>query len=253
MKPLSSVKKALKVLKTFVSDQPEMGVTEISRILKSNKTSIYKILFTLTSEGFLEKNPVNRKYRLGLTIVDLANRSLRGHDLREQASPFMQKLSEKTGEIIHLSVLDKNDIVYLDKKGEGQVLTVSTKIGGRTPAHASAMGKVLLSGLSSDEVTDCFRRAPLARLTPKTITNVSKLERELERIRKQGFAVDNEESFEGIQCVAAPILDLQGRTIAAISATVPKQRMSRKRIQEIRSLVMETARRISQQQGGRKS
>jgi DNA-binding IclR family transcriptional regulator len=250
--PLSSVKKALKVLESFLSTQPELGLTEISRIVGSNKTSIYKILFTLTSEGFVEKNPQNHKYRLGRKIMDLADHSLHRYDLREQASPFMQKLSEKIGEIIHLSVLDGNEIVYVDKKGEGQALTVSTKIGGRTPAHASAMGKVLLSSLSLEKLTAFISKNPLVRLTANTITDPAKLEKELTKVRKQGFAIDNEESFEGIKCVAAPIFDKSGNTIAAISASVPRQRMGRERTQEIRNFIIETAQIISNQQGGRR-
>jgi DNA-binding IclR family transcriptional regulator len=157
----------------------------------------------------------------------------------------MLDLAKRTNEIIHLSILDQGEIVYLDKKGEGQTLTVATKIGGRSPAHACGMGKVLLSGLPPEELSKFLASAPFAKLTPKTISEAPKLLRELARIRKSGFAVDDEESFLGIRCVAAPIHGSQGRIEAALSITAPKQRMGQERLEELKKEVIETARAIS--------
>ncbi|NIQ40201.1 MAG: hypothetical protein GTN81_16695 [Proteobacteria bacterium] len=165
----------------------------------------------------------------------------------------MEELAKRTDEIIHLAILDGNEIVYLDKKGEGQPLTVATKIGGRSPAHACAMGKVLLSGLSSEQLASVLARGPLTKLTSRTITTIPRLLKELERVRKRGYAVDDEESFPGIRCVAAPLFDSSGTVMAAISATVPKQRMGQKRMREIRKRVTVTARSISKRiEGGRR-
>jgi IclR family KDG regulon transcriptional repressor len=118
MAPLSSIKKALRILQTFTPHQPELGVTEISRIQRIHKSSISRIVGALVSEGFLEKNRLTNKYRLGLKLVDLANCVLNRYDLREHAAPFMEELVRKTGEIVHLSILDRDEIVYLEKKGE---------------------------------------------------------------------------------------------------------------------------------------
>jgi len=244
--PLSSIKKALHVLSAFSIETPELGVTEIGNLLKSHKSSISRILLTLMSEGFVEKNPVTGKYRLGLKLVDLGNRVLGRFDLRDLAGPFMEELAKNTREIIHLSVLDKNEIVYLDKRGEEQTLTVATRIGGRNPAHASAMGKVLLSGLPPEDLSSVLAIAPLTRFTENTITATSRLLKELKKVRKQGFAVDNEEAFLGIRCVAAPITDSQGKIIAAISCTVPTQRMAPERMKEMQKHVTHTARQISE-------
>ena len=157
----------------------------------------------------------------------------------------MIDLAKRTNEIIHLSILDQGEIVYLDKKGEGQTLTVATKIGGRSPAHACGMGKVLLSGLPLEELSHFLASVPLAKLTSKTITEVPKLLKELDRIRKSGFAIDDEESFLGIRCVAAPIHGSQGKMEAALSVTAPKQRMGQERMEELKKEVIETAQAIS--------
>jgi len=242
---LSSVKKSLLVLQSFSPDHPERSVTELSRLLNTHKSSISRILRTLASEGFVEKNPLNSKYRLGLKLLELANQVLGRYELRDLAASHMEALAQETGEIVHLAVLDKADIVYLEKKGGGQTLTVATKVGGRNPAHASAMGKVLLSGLTPENLDDVLVWGALVRLTPRTIVERGRLLKELRQIREQGFAVDDEESFPGIRCVAAPIRGIGNRVIAAISVTVPKQRMPRQRMEEIGKHVIAKARLIS--------
>lgn len=246
---LSSLKKALAVLQTFAQETPELGVTELSRLLGVHKSTVSRIVTTLASEGFLEKDGASGKYRLGLKLAELGNRVLRRYDLRDRAAPFLDDLAGQTGEIIHLSVLDKNEIVYLDKRGEGQALTIGTRVGGRNPAHASSMGKVLLADLSPEELKRTLSLGPLMRCTPATLTKVSDLMKELEKVRKQGFATDYEESFPGIRCVAAPIRDHSGRAVAAISITAPKQRMGQERMKELAQRVVETARSISKQLG----
>lgn len=246
---LLSVSKALKVLEAFTSDRPELGSTEIANILQLNKSTVSRIVTTLMSHGYLGKSPVNNKYYLGWKLVDLCHRVLSRHDLydiSDHAAPFMEKLAAEIGEIVHLAILDKRHIVTLKKKGGGQTLTVDTKVGGRTPANCSALGRVLLAWLSQKELMNLLALGPLETCTPNTIDDESTLLKELEQIRKQGFAFDDEESFLGIRCVAAPIRDDTGKAIAAISATVPRQRMGEERIEEISKHVIETARLISE-------
>jgi len=246
LKLLSSVQKALRVLRTFSADNPELSLTEISQRLDLHKSSVFRILATLESEGFVEKNPLTTRYKLGLRLLELASRVVGRYDLRDMARPYMEELARELEEIVHLSILDGKEIVYLEKKGGGQPLTVATRVGGRSPAHASAMGKVLLAGVPEDDLADALGPGPLARFTPLTITEIPDLCRELEKIRGQGFAVDNEETFPGIRCVAAPIRNAEGRVIAAISVTAPKQRMGNQRIKEIQKRIVKTARLISE-------
>jgi IclR family transcriptional regulator, KDG regulon repressor len=181
-----------------------------------------------------------------MKLVELGKRALGRFDLKEYAAPYLEALAQETSEVIHLSILDNHDVIYIDKRGQGQVLTVSTQIGARNPAYACGMGKVLLADLSPEELKKALGTAPLVQFTPTTITDLSELQQELGKIRRQGFALDNEESFPGIKCVAAPIRDGKGKTIAAMSATVPKQRMGKERMKEITKLVTECAQRISE-------
>ena len=246
MQILSSVKKALELLDHFTVERPELSLAEISREVDAHKSSVFRVLTTLKASGFLEKDSLSGKYRLGLKILDLAGRVRGCHDIRQIAAPFMEELARQTEEVIHLAVLDGADIVYLEKKGQGQILTVATRVGGRNPAYASSMGKILLADLSESELKGILGQGKLKKLTPNTIDEIPKLIKELASIRKQGFALDNEETFPGIRCVGAPIRDARGRVIAAVSATVPAQRMDDKRIRELWRLVTNTARMISE-------
>jgi IclR family KDG regulon transcriptional repressor len=255
MQILSSVKKALELLDHFTIEHPELSLAEISREVDAHKSSVFRVLTTLEAAGFLEKDTQSGKYRLGLKILDLAGRVWGRHDIRQIASPYMEELARETGEVTHLAVLDGADIVYLEKKGQGQVLTVATRVGGRNPAYASSMGKILLADLSESELKAVLGRGKLEKLTPNTITEIPRLIEELNRIREQGFALDNEENFPGIRCVGAPVRDGSGKVIAAVSVTVPVQRMNDERVRELWRLVTKTARMISErvaaeQEGG---
>jgi DNA-binding IclR family transcriptional regulator len=244
MPVLSSVSKALTLLDAFSAEQQELTLSELARRTGAHKSSAFRLLATLEAHGFVQKAPDGRGYRLGWKLVELAGRLLAHHELRELAAPFMEELADRSGEIVHLSVLDGGEIVYLDKRGRSQPLTVSTTIGGRGPAHASAMGKALLAGLPAGEAER--RLGPLRRFTATTITDRRRLAQELADIRTQGYALDNEEAFPGIRCVAAPLRDAEGRVRAAISVTAPSQRMSARRQAELRKWVMDTAARISE-------
>ena len=242
---LSSVKKALEVLDFFTVEKYELSLAEISKCMGMHKSSVYRMLKTLEAADFLRWDSDRGRYSLSLKILELANRVLGRYDLRTTAGPFMEELAVKTGEIIHLSILDGGEIVYLEKKGAGQVLTVATKVGGRHPAYASAMGKVLLAFLPEKQLQVVLEGTELIPLTSCTITDAAQLLRKLEKIRRQGYALDNEEAFPGIRCIAAPIRQRSGKVVAAISATVPAQRLGGDRVPELVKLIRETATLIS--------
>ena len=245
MQTISSVRKAMDILMLFTGNRTGLTLSEISTRIDLHKSSVLRTLSTLAASGLIEKEPETGTYRLGLLILELAGNVLERYDFREQARPHLEELAEKTGEIIHLSILDGGDIIYLDKRGEAKPLTVATKIWGKHPAHCSAMGKVLLSGLSHGEVEKALGPGPYETFTANTITEPAVLREILECVRNDGFAIDDEEAFPGIRCVAAPIKGRTGEILAAISATVPKQRMDKERTEEICTLLKESADRIS--------
>jgi IclR family transcriptional regulator, KDG regulon repressor len=247
---ITSVTKATDILKLFLKGKTELSLKEISDAFEQHKSSVYRTLSTLVEARFLEKDEVTNKYHLGLIFLDFAGHVLGRFNFRDQAKPFLEKLAEQTREIIHLSILEGSEIVYLDKEGQAQPLTVATKIWGRHPSHCSAMGKVLLSGLSREELIKILGPGPYERMTTNTITDFHVLLKVLECVGKEGYAIDDEEAFPGIRCVAAPIKGNSGKILAAVSATVPIQRMDEARTMEICRMLMDTAGRISEQVSG---
>jgi DNA-binding IclR family transcriptional regulator len=242
---VSSVKKAMDILMLFTEVNSGLSLSEISSRIDLHKSSVLRTLSTLTASGIIEKDPENGTYRLGLLVLEMAGKVIDRYDFREQAKPIIAKLAVETGEIIHLSILDGGEIIYLDKRGEAQPLTVATKIWGRHPAHCSAMGKVLLSGLSRDEMEKALGPGPYQRMTRNTITDLAVLYQVLQCVRDDGYAIDDEEAFQGIRCVAAPVVGPDGNILAAISATVPKQRMDRERTMKMCGLIKDAAEKIS--------
>ena len=154
MKLLASVVKTLRVLETFSAERQELSTIELSKLLGMDKSSVSRIVVTLQHHGYLIKNSLNGKYRLGAKFIDLGNQVLNRYDeldIGEIAAPFLRRLSDTVKEVVHLGILDNQDVVTLKKMNGGQIVTVDTKVGGRYPAYACALGKVLLAGLSEEK------------------------------------------------------------------------------------------------------
>jgi IclR family KDG regulon transcriptional repressor len=250
LKRLGSVEKTLRVLEAYSSDRQELSTIELSRLLAMDKSSVSRIVLTLQHHGYLNRNPSTGKYRLGAKLVDLGNQVLDRYDqldLGEVASPYLHELARKIEEVVHLGVLDDEEVINLKKVAGGQIVTVDTKVGGRYPAHACALGKVLLAGIPAEELAQRLDARPLQRRTEHTLVDPQALIREIQRVRKQGYALEREESFIGLCCAAAPIRGSGGKVVAAVSATVPKQRSDRARMEEILRRVRATAAQISAQ------
>jgi IclR family KDG regulon transcriptional repressor len=250
LKLLSSVVKTLRVLEAFSAERQELSTIELSRLLEMDKSSVSRIVVTLQHHGYLNKNTLNGKYRLGAKFIDLGNQVLNRYDrldIGEIAAPFLRQLSDTVEEVVHLGILDNQDVVTLKKMNGGQIVTVDTKVGGRYPAYACALGKVLLAGLSDEKRRQVLGRKPLVPRTPNTIVEIPSLLEEIDSVGKLGYAFEYEESFLGICCVAAPIKSPGGEVLAALSVTIPKQRSGEGRMQEIRGHATDIGERISRQ------
>lgn len=250
MKLLSSVVKTIRVLEAFSPQRQELSTIELSKLLEMDKSSVSRIVVTLQAQGYLRKSTLNGKYRLGAKFIDLGNQVLNGYDqldIGETAGPFLRGLSDTIQEVVHLGILDNQDVVTLKKMNGGQIVTVDTKIGGRYPAYSCALGKVLLAGLSEERRLEVLKRSPLTPRTPHTIVEIPAVLEQIASAAERGYAFEYEESFLGICCVAAPIKNQNGEVLAALSATIPKQRSGEGRMKEILRHVVETGVQISRQ------
>jgi DNA-binding IclR family transcriptional regulator len=183
------------------------------------------MLVTLEEHGFVRQDPTTGKYRLGVVCLELGSQFLKNNDTRRSSMNVMQRLRDQFGETVHLGILDGNEIVYLEKvTGSHAIGLMSSRVGGRAPANATAIGKVLLAHLSADERLARFPRQKLQRCTDATITDWHEFEEELERVRESGFALDNQEFERGVKCAAAPVYSHKG-VVAALSISAPVERM----------------------------
>lgn len=243
------LEKTMRLLSRFDASHPEWGVTELSRDLGINKSTISKILSTLEFHRYVTQNPENRKYRLGLRFFEIGSLVADQMDLQKVALRFMEELNRKVEETVHLVVMDNFEIVYINKVESPQSLRIGTRVGGRLPAYCTGVGKVLLAALSPEELKLYLRKYPLKRFTANTITQAEKLKAALEEIRLLGYAMDNEEFSEGLMCVAAPIYNYSQKVIAATSISGPTKRMREKNIEELIVQIKTMANQISRELG----
>jgi IclR family transcriptional regulator, KDG regulon repressor len=230
-----------------------ISIRDLSAKVKLPKGTTHRLLSSLSYFGYVRQDPKTRNYLLGFKLVELGQLLLSQLDLRTEAEPFLRDLAERTKETVHLVFLDRNEIVYIDKV-EGFLdhsgLRMASRVGLRNPAHSSAVGKVLLAALPEETLNDFIQEKGLPRRTENTITDLDRLKEHLRMVKKQGYAIDDEENEKGIRCVGAPIYNETGKAVAAVSVSGPAFRITKKVIQEtLKKEVMETALNISRRLG----
>ncbi len=249
---VKSVDRALYLLEIMGQEKREVELHELCKKTHINTTTLYRLLQTLQNRGFVAQNPYTERYRLGLKLLELGHAVTNQIELREIALPFLQKLMQKTGETANLVVLDQGEAVYIEKVETPASLRMFHHIGKQALAHATGVGKVLLTALPSEKVTEIIKTKGLRKLTENTITSPEELQKELEKIAKNGFAVDNEECEVGAKCIAAPITDYTNQVVAAVSISGPSARLSEERLDELVRVVKEAASKISEKIGYQK-
>jgi IclR family KDG regulon transcriptional repressor len=246
---VKSVARAMQILKLVSLKKEGSGVTELSNGVDINKSSVYRILSTLVKHGLVEQDTTTEKYKLGYGVLELAASLLESIDLRKEAAPYLRELEQATNEVIHLVVYDQGEVVYIEKLDGTETLRMHSKIGRRAPIHCTGVGKAIVAYLPPGHVLDILERHGMPELTPKTITDRQTYMKELQEIREQGYALDDEENELGIICVSAPIFDQTGQAFAAVSVSGPKIRMSEERQQQLISHVRRTCDQISKRMG----
>lgn len=224
-------------------------LSEITRLSGLHHATAHRLLATLDAGGLVEYERAGRRYRLGLRILELAGALIENLEIRSVARPTLLTLARTTGETVHLATLDGDEMVFLERIDGVQPVTLRTRAGFRAPVHVTAVGKAFLA-FSSPLIIESFLDArPLARYTKRTITDREAFVRHLALVRRQGYAVDNEEHRVTIRCVGAPIFDHLGVPVAALSIAAPMFRLSQRRIRELAGVVKAAAARVSEALG----
>ena len=244
---LSSLEKSLRLIECLSNRPKGLTLSQLTASLGFPPSTTHHILSTFRAHDFIMQDPETKKYSLGYKFLSISSAILDNLDIRKTAQSYLLELYEKCHEAVHLSILRNGQVTYIDKIQKQGGLSLATYIGFSTDPHAAAGGKVLLSELSHPEIESIYKNKPLKIYGKNTITNMAQLFEELENVRKQGYAIDNEEYYEGVRCVAAPVR-AGGRIVAAVSITGSVFTMTMDRINnQLIHRVKETAEGISSQ------
>jgi DNA-binding IclR family transcriptional regulator len=243
-----AVLRAVSLLKAFTVERPERGLAELSRALRLNKTTAYRLLSALESEGLVERASGGEGYRLGPELLAMGSRAQGAGALRAAARPELLRLAQETRETATIEVRVGRDTLILDEAQGSYVIGSTPSIGTRWPAHATSTGKVLLAHLPEPELAD-WLAGPLPVLTPRTLTDPAALRRELTRVRERGSAVSAEELEAGFVAVGAPVRSAAGEVIAALSAGGPRSRLTPERVSVLTREVVARAGQLSRRLG----
>jgi DNA-binding IclR family transcriptional regulator len=243
---VQSLERAFDLLEAL-SAGGELGVTELANRTGLVPSTAHRLLHTLTKRGYVARNPVSGRYLLGYKVIEVASGlEHRLARLRAAARPHMEQLQQATGETTNLVVLDADRVVYVDQVEGSRNVRMFTTVGTSVPAHTTGAGKAMMAAGPPDAVTALYGdREPLERLTANTLVTVEALEDDFVRIRRRGYAVDNEEHEEGVGCVASAVFDHSGRPVAAISVSGPSARVLRDDTAALGALLVEQAGHIS--------
>jgi DNA-binding IclR family transcriptional regulator len=228
-----------------------MTLGQISQALKLHKSTAHRLIMVMERHRLIEKNSNSGKYRLGLKLFELGTRAVGQLDLRERARPFLERAVIETGETVHLCVYDDGEVVYLDKVEPARSVRLTSSVGRRNPAYCTAVGKAILAFSPDAEVELAAAKYGFRQLTRNTLANTLELKAELARVRKVGYALDNEEHEEGVCCVGAPVWSFSSQPIAAISVSGPTFRMTREKIRVVAKSVVAIAELLSRELGMR--
>jgi len=246
----TSLARALTILDLFEPSTPTLSATQIARRLRVRPGSLYPALSTLERFGYLERRP-DKRFRLGLKLLERGHTILQHLDVYERAKPALRALADSLSANAHLAVPHQGQVLYLCREEALPGLVFPSIVGRLVPAHCTALGKVLLAHLSPSERRDFLAGQPLEKRTSKTIVTLRRLEAELAKVVRRGYATDHEELYEGLTCVAAPVRDHAGEVVAAISVSLPRSRMTAARTDRVAQKVISTAKIISSGMGYR--
>jgi len=241
---LSSLDHALVILESMGQSRSPLGLSEIVRKTEYAKTTVHRVLLTLMKRGFVRKEYQTGRYQLTLKLFEIGSIAVSQLGIKDVAKPYLEAVRNLSGETAHLAVMDDDGVFYIDKIESTQSIRMYSYIGSRAPIHCTAVGKVLLA-YQSDERIEKFLSPGLKAYTQNTILHKDKLTEELRKIRKQGYALDNEELEIGLLCIASPVRNHLGEVIAAVSISGPKVRLGKHRTRELIPVMVKTGSEIS--------
>ncbi len=220
---VKSLAKALKILELFDRDHPERGVMELARLSGMMKSSVYNIISTFYSCGYLEKSD-NGRYRLGLKILELSNVLQNNQETPKLVKPFMDKIAEECNETVYFAIPSATEVIYMEASHPRGMTFTRSVVGVKVKMYCTSVGKAMLA-FSGEELFRAVVDAGMPAFTPFTLTNEQALREDLEQTRRRGYAIDNMEHEYGIRCIGVPVRNARGDIVGALSISGPSLRV----------------------------
>ena len=243
------VERALTVLEVLARSKRGLALSDLARNLHLPKSSTHCLLLTLERCGYLRRHEFTRRYLFDLKLFRLANMALAGIELREQSGPFLRLLMEETGLPVHIAIMEQDEVVVVDKVEPPGAVKLATWIGKRMDPHCTGVGKALIAYLPEEDLCRLIKEHRLPRHNENTIASAKKLKEELARIRRLGYAVDNEEDEIGLRCIGSPVFNATGHVVASISIAGTTSQITEQNWAALAERVKHTAAAISRQIG----
>lgn len=216
--------RALAVIRCFDAEHPRLTLSEIARLAELDRATARRLLLTLRDLGYVEQGP--RDFALTPRVLELGYAYLSGASLVQVARPHLQSVADRLHETASLTVLDGDDVVYLDLVSSRRIAALQIKVGTRFRAHATSMGRVMLADLDDAALDEVLARVAEQERTERTVRSLPELRAEVRRVREQGWAVVDQELEAGLTGVAVPVRDRSGRVVAAVNVSAHAHRGS---------------------------
>jgi DNA-binding IclR family transcriptional regulator len=245
---VQALDRAFAVLDLLGESETPLGLAQVASSLQLHKSTAHRFLMVLERHRMVERT-TNGKFRLGLRLFDFGNRAIEQYDLRDRAQPHLRRLVAETEETAHLCIMEAARVIYIDKIEPARSVRMITRVGASNPMHCTSVGKAILAFLPEDRANEVVRRTKFERFTHRTIPNAEALRAEMEKTRRRGYAVDDEEFEEGLRCIAVPLLDAQRLPVAAVSISGPSFRVTAQKLPAIANHLLQCVRGISADMG----
>lgn len=248
---VQSLERAFDLIEILCKSRNGMTISQLSLQTGLHKSTVHRLLATMCNRKYVQKDCETSLYRAGMYICELGGYIVENIDIIDRARPSMERLASETGETVHLIMQDENEIVYMHKvEGQTGLIRMTSRVGMKRPLYCTGVGKAILATWNEKEVKRIFETSDIKKLTPYTITDENMFFREIAKIRKQGYAIDNQENELDIRCIAAAIKDYRGKATYAISISAPLSRMTNEKIEKFKNPLLHECEIIAKMIGG---
>ena len=248
--PVQSIDRVFDIVEALSSSPHGMSLTDLAAAVGLHVSTVHRLLASLSSRGYVQKDIETGKYRLTLKMFEVGSRAACGVNLVSIARPYLERLAEFSGEAVHLVARLGDEVVYLYKEDtSSSIARMASFVGLKNPMYCTGVGKSIMAYLPEDEVEKIWNGSQVVQFTPKTLTTLEALREDLARARERGYAIDDEEHDLGVRCMAAPVRNWKGDPVGAISISGPAARMTDDTMAQLVAPLQETAGAISQLMG----